>query len=131
MPPYLRTAKRNQQIRNRRFAKRDVELIIKKVPHSTYGLFPDNPYFRNHARLRFTYIFYSRITDYMETHPYLLQSKQSVVRRQTVFVHCSSEMTGLYHIRVRVSSIRHARTHSVGKYQSCMVYNGRLIPHAS
>ena len=37
---------------------------------SYYGLFPYNPYFRNHARLRFTYIFYSRITDYMETHPY-------------------------------------------------------------
>ena len=32
VPPYLRTAKRNQQIRNRRYAKRDVELIIKKVP---------------------------------------------------------------------------------------------------
>ena len=38
-------------------------------PAAGYGLFPYNPYFRNHARLRFTYIFDSRITDYMETHP--------------------------------------------------------------
>ena len=33
-------------------------------------------------------------------------------------------------LRVRVQIIRHARTNYVGKYQSCMVSNGRLIVHA-
>jgi hypothetical protein len=31
VPPYLHTPKRHTQIRNRRFAKRDVEVIIKKI----------------------------------------------------------------------------------------------------
>ena len=35
------------------------------------GAFPDNPQFRNHAPLIFTYILCARITDYLETHPYL------------------------------------------------------------
>ena len=35
------------------------------------------------------------------------------------------------HVRVRVNIIGHARIKYVVKYQSCMVYNGRLIPHAS
>ena len=34
-------------------------------------------------------------------------------------------------IRVRVDVIGHARIKYVVNYQSCMVYNGRLIPHAS
>ena len=32
--------------------------------------------------------------------------------------------------QVRVQIIRHARTHSVGKYQPCMVSNAGLIAHA-
>ena len=32
---------------------------------------------------------------------------------------------------MRVDIIGYARNKYVGKYQSCMVYNGRLIPHAS
>ena len=35
-----------------------------------YNLFPYNPSFRNITRTMITYIFYARITDYMETHPY-------------------------------------------------------------
>jgi hypothetical protein len=31
VPAYLKTAKKHAQIRNRRFNKRDVEMIIKKV----------------------------------------------------------------------------------------------------
>ena len=34
------------------------------------------------------------------------------------------------HVRVRVQIIRHARTHSVGKYQSCMFLNVGLSVHA-
>ena len=35
------------------------------------------------------------------------------------------------YLRVRSDIIRNARIKYVGKYQSCMVSNGRFIPHAS
>ena len=37
-----------------------LQLLVALAP---YGPFPDHPEFRNHARLRFTYIFYARITN--------------------------------------------------------------------
>ena len=41
------------------------------LPALMYGLFPHSRSVRNHARLRFTYILDARITDYVETHPWL------------------------------------------------------------
>ena len=48
-------------------------------------------------------------------------------------LHCqrSSFVSRKTCIRVRVDIIGHARIKFACKYQSCMVSNGRLIPHAS
>ena len=61
-----------------------------------YGLFPYHPYFRNHAWLRFTYIFDARITDYMETHPYYCCYKRGVARTASLVVMISVILYDIY-----------------------------------
>ena len=51
-------------------------------------------------------------------------------RSSNIYV-ISRSLTDRVHIRVRLHIIRNERIENVGKSQSCMVENGRLIPHAS